>query len=603
MLGVKRGNMYQFTEEEKRIYEKINVPLLFFEMVEGEPVPALVSDGLLDFHGVTRESLNRDFGGFIKGSLLEKVHPDEVLKLRSVTDDFVSRKLDRYDIIFQSRRDDGYHTVHAVGTWQQMRDGVELALVIYMDLSRSEQNLRALLDGYHLFEADDFYKDPLTGLPNINYMHQYGAERVKEMIGKGTIPVVLYFDLDSMQSYNSQYGFKKGDELLVLLTSILRDEYPEAMIIRGVDDHFIVLDAYTSKVEMIEVCKTVNRRVRMEAFGNTTGIHVGICKYKKGMDAIAMLDHAKQANKNLERDMNICYKFYSDQDKEKYQKQRYIVENFYRAINNGWIKVYYQCFLRVETGNGYGFEALARWVDPDKGLISPGDFIPALEKYHLMYDLDLYMFEQVCREVEPRYDAGLPLLPVSVNFSRQDFDYIDIPKELDRIVEEYHIEQYGIDKSYFIIEITEQDMAVGTENFYKQLDEIRKSGYQLWIDDFGSGYSSLNIFSRFDVDLVKFDMELLKDLDRHNGANREIIKAMIGVAKKLGIHTLCEGMETEEQKEFLKAAGCELAQGFLYHKPEALDTIFDRLKIGIPIPKWETTEERKKREKMWTIPM
>ncbi|MBQ5376182.1 MAG: EAL domain-containing protein, partial [Lachnospiraceae bacterium] len=206
-------------------------------------------------------------------------------------------------------------------------------------------------------------------------------------------------------------------------------------------------------------------------------------------------------------------------------------------------------------------------------------------------------------EVEPRYDAGLPLLPVSVNFSRQDFDYIDIPKELDRIVEEYHIEQFGIDKSYFIVEITEQDMAVGTENFYKQLDEIRKSGYQLWIDDFGSGYSSLNIFSRFDVDLVNFDMELLKDLNRHNGANREIIKAMIGVAKKLGIHTLCEGMETEEQKEFLKAAGCELAQGFLYHKPEPLDTIFDRLKIGIPIPKWETTEERKKREKMWTSPM
>ena len=142
-------------------------------------------------------------------------------------------------------------------------------------------------------------------------------------------------------------------------------------------------------------------------------------------------------------------------------------------------------------------------------------------------------------------------------------------------------------------------MALATDVFIDQLRKIRESGYKLWIDDFGSGYSSLNVFSRFDVDLIKFDMELLRNLDVHNGANREILKAMIDVAKRLGIHTLCEGMETEEQKQFLLEAGCELAQGYLYHEPEELDTIFERLHIGIPIPRWETTKERLEREKTW----
>ena len=160
-------------------------------------------------------------------------------------------------------------------------------------------------------------------------------------------------------------------------------------------------------------------------------------------------------------------------------------------------------------------------------------------------------------------------------------------------------EQYGIDRSYFIIEITEQDMAMATDVFLAQLGQIKQSGFKLWIDDFGSGYSSLNVFSRFDVDLIKFDMELLRDLDLHNGANREILKAMIDVAKRLGIHTLCEGMETEYQKNFLLEAGCELAQGYLYHEPEGLDTIFERLHIGIPIPRWETSEERIERESKW----
>jgi EAL domain-containing protein (putative c-di-GMP-specific phosphodiesterase class I) len=203
------------------------------------------------------------------------------------------------------------------------------------------------------------------------------------------------------------------------------------------------------------------------------------------------------------------------------------------------------------------------------------------------------MAEQVCRDMPRRTERGLPLLPVSVNFSAQDFDYVDIPTELEHIYEKHCP---GIEPKALIIEITEQDLATGTERFREQLRRLKQKGFHIWLDDFGSGYSSLNVFSRFEVDLIKFDMDFLKNLD---GANRRIMKAMTEVARELGIHTLAEGMETEEHRDFLKEIGCELAQGYLYHRPEPIESTFYRLDSGQPPRPCETLEERERQIKEW----
>ncbi len=590
--------MYTFPEDLKKAYEKLAFPMLFAIRESGTTIPLLITDGFLRLYGLSRESYLKDFGLKIGNNLFSKIHPDEIAKVKKITDDFFEGKTD-YDVTFRARLGDGYHTIHAAGFRQAMPDGREISVVGFADMNKYEDTIAKIADKYHVFEADLFYTDPLTELPNLNYLHKFVAEFAKEILAHGNEPFLAYVDVDSMQSYNTRYGIEGGDRLLQLVAAILKEVFPKALICRGADDHFILVDTFVSKEDLIKKLNCVNRRIRKEAAGTTTGIHVGIHVHTNFIDSKKALDNAKRACRNIGDDMNIRYRFYSNDEKDKYLRQRYIIENFKDAINNGWFTIFYQCFLRLETGKGYGFEALARWVDPEIGVIPPSQFIPALEQYHLMHELDLFMFEQVCREVKPRYEAGLPLMPVSVNFSRQDFDYINVPEELNKIIDHYNIGQYGIDKSYFIIEITEQDMATATEAFYKQLAEIRESGFQVWIDDFGSGYSSLNVFSRFNIDLIKFDMELLKNLDEHNGANREIIKAMIRVAKKLGVHTLCEGMETEAQKEFLRDAGCELAQGYLYHKPEPLSEIFSRLELGIPIPANETPLERIEFAKKW----
>lgn len=591
--------MYKFPEELKKSYENLNVPMLIISPEQdGTFAPVIVSKGFLDFNGLSREELREYYGKDQNIGLYEKVHPDERAKLRTITIDFLNKRSE-YDLTFRVRREDGYHLIHAAGYWQMMEDGKELSFLVYTDVQRHEERLFEIAQKYKLFQRDDFYTDSLTNLPNVNYVNKHGEEKLEQIRSTDGTPVVLYVDIDSMQSYNRKYGIEKGDELLSLVADVLSASFPHGLVARESSDYFAVIDKYYGQEDLAERLENINSKIKNRAFGTTTGINAGIYICADSVTMTEAVDHAIRANKLVGEDLNKFYRFYTAEDDTLYNSQRYIIEHFQKAKENGWIKVFYQCFLRVETGNGMGFEALARWIDPKKGLINPNDFIPALEKYHLMHELDLYIFETVCKEIKVRYEVGLPMLPVSVNFSRQDFDYIDVVDEINRIYDEYDISQYGIDKSYFFIEITEQGMATATDEFYEQLGKIRKNGYKLWVDDFGSGYSSLNVFSNFDIDLIKFDMDLLRNLDAHNGTNRVLIKAMIEAAHKLGIHTLCEGLETEEQRQFLLNSGCELAQGYLYHKPEGLDSILERLNKNIQIPKWETEDERNLRDKRW----
>jgi len=596
-LGEGEDFLYTFPDEIKKSYENLRIPLIIMGPVaNGKYEPLVISDGLFALNKVSRELWKGFDGDRLLEDLINKIHPSERAMFSAISYGFFDRKAD-YDITFRIKINDGYHLIHSVGYWQTMEDGTDLVFLLYQDVQKYENKLLEISNEYKLFQTDEFYYDSLTNIPNMNYINKHGEDKIQEIIARGHKPVVLYIDIDSMQSYNRKYGLEKGDELLMLVANILAREFTKGTVARIVSDHFVVIDEYHGEEEMISRIEMVNSEIKVRAYGTTTGLNVGIYVGNKNVTHTESIDHAIRANKLVGADLKKFYRFYSEEDDTLYNHQRYIIENFDKAMENGWIKVFYQCFLRIETGNGMGFEALARWMDPKHGQVNPDDFMPALEKYHLTHELDLYLFEEVCKEIKIRYDEGLPLLPVSINFSRQDFDYIDVIGELNRIYDKYDISQYGIDKSYFIIEITEQGLVTATDKFYEQLAKIRENGYKLWVDDFGCGYSSLSVFSNFDIDLIKFDMDLLLNLDSHNGANRIVIKALIDVAHQLGIHTLCEGMETEEQRQFLLSVGCELGQGYCYHRPESLETILDRFHKNIPIPKWESEDERNEREK------
>ncbi len=580
--------MYQFPPELRQFYESMRVPFAMYQYVGGKVIPVLVSDGFCDQMDMARDVLMKR----LESGQYETIHPDDAGRILQTSRGFAQHR-NNYDVFFRSRHEDGYHNIHAVGYWTAMPDGTDLALLTYQDLSDSGEEFRSFEEKYHLFRQDYVYRDPLTGLPNINYFQEFAEERVHTLRVEDKTPMLLYSDVNSMQFYNNQYGFARGNDLLMLIADTLNKYFPDALLIRGADDHFVVIDAFPGEEEVARRMAEINREIRSGATGNTTGIQAGVVIMGSRMNIYQAVDHAKNALKRIASDLNRSYRVYSQRADEEYWNQRYIVENLDRALNENWIRVFYQGILRMESGKTSAFEALARWNDPVRGTIPPGTFVPVLEKYHLLYKLDLYMMKQVFLELNDRLSAGLPLLPVSVNFSAQDFDYRNIPEEIESL---YH--STGADllipRSNIIVEITEQDMATATDSFHEQLRALRNMGYRLWLDDFGSGYSSLNVFSRFDVDLIKFDMALIQHLDDHNGINREIIRAMIFIARAIGVETLAEGVETEEQKAFLASVGCDLVQGYLLRRPIPLESILYIVRRDSYTGRWETEEERRK---------
>ena len=584
--------MYSFSPEARKALEAMPVPLAYYTRDDKDHIEVvLVSDGLCQMMDADREKLT----ALLNGSLFDRVHPDDVDRLMRTAREFAAR-LCGYDVIYRGKYnpDDDYHYVHSIGRFQPTPDGSDLAVFVYADISESQSESKMLVESYEILRKDHFYMDSLTGLPNTNYVHEYAEDRVERIQKNGREAAVLYFDVRGLRAYNGQYGYEQGDALLRLVADVLKGEFPGAIVSRGSQDHFIVITDYSDVDALIARVESANGKIKAGAYGNTMGIQAGICLCNEDMDTISALEHASHAHKQIGTDLNRVYAIYTRKTDEKFWEQQYVLETFDTALEQEWIKIYYQAIMRTKTGRAAALEALARWVDPIRGIISPGEFIPVLEKYHLLYKLDLYMVEQFLKELPKRAEVGLPIIPISVNFSAQDFDHADVVGTLNAL-----FERYGVEKDNIIVEITEQDVATATDHFKQQLLDLRANGYRLWLDDFGSGYSSLNVLSQFDVDVIKFDLEFLRHLDDHNGTNRHIMKSFVELAAKLGIRTLAEGMETEEHLKFLREIGCEFAQGFYYYKPESLASIIYKMRKGGKIITCEIPEERKRLREEW----
>ena len=585
--------MYIFPEDMRRHYESSPLSFVYYEVTDEKAVPLLASDGFCKNVGVDREHLFQ----WLSSGMFERMHPDDVGVVGKISRDFM-RHEGPYDVIFRCRLGGDYQYIHGYGQWQRMPDGEELAVIGYLNVTETKDKMITVTQNYDLFRRDLFYTDPLTGLPNLNYFHEFADERVRVLHVQEKKPVLLFADVYSMQSYNNRYGVQEGDELLRLVGASLKEAFPGALVVRGAIDRFALITELTSPEAITAGIEKANARIKSEAKGITTGIRVGICEIGENQSATEALDHARHALRRINNDMTRTWAFFSRAADERYWQKRYIIENIDRALEKHWIKVYYQGITRVSSQKIAAMEALARWVDPVRGIISPADFIPTLQEYHQLYKLDLYMLEQVCREIPQRHENGLPIVPVSVNFSRQDFDHVDIVGCMNTFYEKYELSRY-VGKDSLIVEITEQDMATGAERFREQLRRIQEDGYGLWLDDFGSGYSAINMFSQFQFDLVKFDMELLRHLEDNGGINRVILRELVQVAKKLGLHTLIEGLEDTDQLGFVRGIECELAQGYYYSRPEPLDDLLFRIRGGQPVKDYETPEERAVFRRSW----
>ena len=391
---------------------------------------------------------------------------------------------------------------------------------------------------------------------------------------------VIWFNLDNFKMFNKRFGFERGNEILREIALILGSIFPSDdsnhnLVARFSDDNFVVFTDWTTAEMRIEPVQEYLYSLHENV---TLRLRAGIYFPSDNDDIRLSCDRAKLACDSIRKNHSISTCMFHDGMSRELALQQYILDNLDSAITHEYITVLYQPIVRLSTGKICGAEALARWNDPEAGIISPAKFIPTLEKYREIHKLDVYAVKRVCSDYMTRKNAGLSLVPVSVNLSRLDFELCDIISEI-----ELAMTLSGLHRKMMNIEITEsindEDMTVlniGIERF-------RSLGYEVWMDDFGSGYSSLNVLKEYSFDTIKFDMKFLHGFDIHKSEKAKyIISSNLEMARLMGMQALAEGVETPGQLEYLRSIGFDKAQGYYFGRPMSLDEMFS-LERGIEV--------------------
>ena len=396
----------------------------------------------------------------------------------------------------------------------------------------------------------------------------------------------IFFNVMNFKAINQRFGFDGGNEYLRYFANELRRVFDGAILARAGADHLTVIAFdYTNE---IVIDKFENLSNAMLLYDKELRSHIKAGIYvSNGSDETPyqMMDHAQLACNEVRSIYNQDIAFFDEKIQQKHELRQYVLEHFEEAFEKHYFTVFYQPVVRALTGKICGYEALARWKDPERGLISPFIFIDVLEKVHLIHKLDSQIIEQVCADLRDDIDSGYAVEPISLNLSRLDFELCNIKQVVDT-----NVAKYNVPKDYLVLEVTESALASDSATLGNVIREFRQDGYQVWIDDFGSGYSSFNNLQVYDFDVLKIDMNFMRTFDQ-NPKSRIIISTIVDMAKKLHIHTLTEGVETKEQYEFLKRIGCELIQGYYFGKPTPIEEFQTRRAELCSFEKNETPEE------------
>ena len=454
---------------------------------------------------------------------------------------------------------------------------IVLIIIVLSAINNYRQKLNEAKKDEKLEQAHDILlklsiSDEVTGIANMNYFRGQAFELTSKKETDITKYIYLYFDIENFKILNQKYGFWEGNTFLKSFADLLQTTFEGSLTAHFSNDNFVVLTKDIKiKEKILDICKKLSEY----QYDIKLGLKVGAYKPEnKEVLPLIACDHARYACNTIKKHYNLTYCLYDEAMALRFQKKQYIINNFDKAIENKYIKVYYQPVVNSANGKICGLEALARWDDPQFGFLCPADFIETLEEYYQIHRLDMYIVEKVCQNISTAIKKGRKILPVSLNFSRLDFDSLNLAEEVENCLNKYNIE-----KSEIHIEVTESTLSEDDIKLKEELKSFRSHGYALWLDDFGSGYSGLNVLKEFEFDMLKIDMKFLSNFEGNEKA-RQILKNVINLAKDLGMQTLTEGVETQEAYDFLKENGCEKLQGYLFSKPLPREELEAKLDDG-----------------------
>lgn len=406
--------------------------------------------------------------------------------------------------------------------------------------------------------------DKLTGLLSFHGFKSLIAQRRKEITGKY---MLLYINISKFKNINSTYGYECGDMILKVMSGCVTELLKEGeSICRVAEDKFVVL------INKAEETVINDRLGRMEDFINmriqqrigkmSVKLLYGVYEIVDDTTEIsAMVDYANMALKTIKSDAIKRIVWYDKEMQEENYRIKKIEDRMDQALEDKEFVVYYQGKVSLDNEKISGAEALIRWKGKDGKLIPPNSFIPLFEKNGFIIKLDFYVYETVIRQIREWMDRGIDVKPVSVNVSRV---HIKDDKFVTKLME--IIDRYNVPTKLIELELTENIFMEDFDEILEMIKVIKQKGFIFSIDDFGAGFSSLNLIKNLPVDVIKIDKNFFEDGENVE-RERVILKHIIDMANELGVKIIAEGIETSEQVEFLRKQGCQMVQGYYYFKP------------------------------------
>lgn len=409
-------------------------------------------------------------------------------------------------------------------------------------------------------------------MDSLTALYRYGpffekAERLLErQAGKEYFMVAI--DIEHFKLFNEWYGEEKGDRFLIELGSRLKamEEFCDSIAgYMGGDDFVILLPAELSLMRSLE--DEINGCARQ--FGGNGGFFPAFGVYRiedRSLSVSMMYDRAAIALNSVRGIYTKRVGWYDPSMKQKMESDQVLLSEIQSALERKEFVFYVQPQCNMISGKIIGLEALVRWHHPIRGVVPPGEFIPLLERNGFITYLDLYVWDLVCQKLSSWIGAGKHPVPISVNVSRIDIYAIDVVGKFKELVR-----RYEIDPKYLEIEITESAYAEDYELIRKVVEDLRRAGFRVFMDDFGSGYSSLNMLKDVNVDVIKIDTKFLDMTESSKNRGMGILETIVRMARVMQMRIIAEGVEEREQAEFLKNIGCIYGQGYYFHQPLTTD--------------------------------
>ena len=416
-----------------------------------------------------------------------------------------------------------------------------------------------------------------TGVANQNSLMYYAVNLIKNgRIGDYT---GIFFNIHNFKYVNKVFDYSQGDVILRNYAHMVKSYLDsDEEIARLGGDNFVVICRNENASDFISKIKDVHmshefRSVKRELqLGVTAGIAC-LEDVDKPREVMARTSIAYQAARKTGAGSIVVY---TKEIQKQLMDDQEILAAFPQALAAGEFVVYYQPKVRIADKSIYGAEALVRWVR-DGQVVTPARFIPQFEREGSVCRLDYYMLEQVCGFLKSRLDKGLKIVPVSVNFSRRHLEEGDLVERITGT-----IDRFGIDRSYIEIELTESEDYQNYEIMSSVIGRLKERGISTSIDDFGTGFSSLNMIKKVDLDTIKIDKSLIPFDDVNNNKHQDIVmfSSIIDLIGRLGKKSVAEGVETTQQLDYLEKLGCDIVQGYVFDKPLPKDEFEQRLESG-----------------------